>query len=282
MRYRIIEKPTGVKKTTPIVEIESPTIRDFCYIDGLGILFVYDQCIGLIPPEGNPVVPWRGEEGIKRQEFYESHFDDPCALAYNPFTRQLYVLEKCGIKIRVLENLSVGSNLLKGEDEKVMGVLFSKVVPSGDAKIAFRSPYGIIWTAPDIHRCLAYSDSRVSILIGDGRGRYSVSNSLAECSLNSPSDIMTFNNDVFVADFENFCIRRISSKGVSLFCGNPSRKDVQPRRMTLQDNIIYVLDGNSIKSFPISNKNGMIVYESENIIDLTEGKNGLLILEVVK
>ena len=282
MKYRISEKPTGVKITTPIAEIESSTIKDFCYVDGLGILFIYDQCIGLIPSEGDPVVPWRGEEGISRKEFHESRFDDPCSLAYNPKTRQLYVLEKGGTQIRVLDELSTGSDLISCEDKKLMSVLFSNVERNGDARISFGGYQDIVWTASNIHRCMMHSDSSLSVLAGDGRGRYAVANSPKECSFHNPSDVIVVNNEVLVADCDNHCVRRIKNNGISLFCGNPSIGDMRPRRMALQDNIVYILSGNSIKSFPMSNKNGLMIYESDNIIDLTNGKKGLLILEEIK
>jgi len=286
MIYRIIEKPTGVKNTTPIVEIESSTIKDFCYVDDLGILFVYDQCIGLIPLKGDPVVPWRGEEGTIRKEWHESYFNDPCSITYNPYTRNLYVIEKGGSRIRELEDLSSGVDFIKGEDGKTIDVLFSKVNAIGSARSVLRGQRDLIWIAPDIHRCLIHTDSMISIFAGDGRGRYAVANSPIECSFHTPSDILSINQDILIADLDNFCVRRINDNGVTLFCGNPSRPDLHPRRMALKDNIIYVLSGNEIKSFPmVQNRHsstGSTIYESENIVDLTAGKKGLLILEVVK
>ena len=269
-------------------------ITDFCYTK-IGFLFLLrnEHCIGKVDFKGNVELPFLGLIGERGQEFeYDSRLSFPSSICYNKQQDTAFVVENGGDVIRKIEfNPLYTITLITNKDS--IDLYFK----NADAALTHTccdidSNNVIYWGVKNLHRIFKMDGIDICLFAGNGKPTFSMATDPRQSSFSRPSGIKVFNNNVYITEQGNHCIRQINSGKVNLTagmphaCGDNDGKGIECnfshlRKLVGFKNLLYFIDNNKIKYFSLIQKNiGTIYAPKNNIVSIDSDKeNTIYILE---
>ena len=119
------------------------------------------------------------------------------------------------------------------------------------------------------NKCFCVSNGNLEYSIGDGKARFSIASDYKASSFSSPSGIFESDNLIYISDTNNHCIRQldIKNKKIQVISGSPLNSDTldHPTKLTIKRNMIFVLDGDTVKVTGLSGASISEVYKSDSI-----------------
>jgi len=287
MKYKVIKKNIGKKNASIFSTFETEKeIIDTAFEGDIGLMFIEkdNPSISIINLKGELVENWLGKKDIVRYQNgsqTDARFTSPCSICHNGTTA--YILEEnasvirmFGLKNRYIEGFS-------GEQYKIdlkKQTVKRKVLPI----IKSAAYKGTVFFTNNVsNKCFCVSHGNLSYVIGDGKARFSISSEYKRSSFNRPTGIFLSGNKLYISDTNNHCIRQIdpSSNSIRIVFGNPletnnlKHKLQNPSKLVIKRNMLFVLDGNSVKVTGLASSNISAVYESDKInsIEADEYRN---------
>ena len=290
MDYKVIKKNVGKKNASIFSTFETEKeIIDTSFHEETGIMFIErgNPSISLIDLKGKVTRNWLGENGDPRRQNgsqYIARLKNPCSICNNGVFG--YIIEESGYVIRSfdLKNRHMESYSGKMYKEDLGKHLFNKKKPPVIKSTANEN--GIFFVNDIVNKVFCMSYGNLDRVIGDGKARYSVSSDYQRSSFNSPSGIFVDGADIYVSDTNNHCVRRIGDNSIRIVVGSPLENDISeqcllnPSKLVIKRNMIFVLDGNKVKVTGVSARNTSNVYESDTIDSLeADNRRNIYIME---
>lgn len=291
MLYKFSSKQIGIKNIKEIaqVELEHPII-DFCVKDLNNIFFVWDKYIGHI---SNKKVDIFFTGYRKEYENYEDipeinfgYFDyeiylKPSSCYYLDLNDSIYLVENNGkilrridLKNKYSENIFNKNNIVN----TFLNNLHKKIINIESITSIYVSDGIIYWCSNILNRVLKYNNGNIENICGNGRAGFSIFNNPNDCGLCFPIGLNSLNNNLYITDTGNNCIRYICNN----FLRTINKKVEKPKFLRNIDKKLSFLENNKIK---VINQDNILsdipIYENENIINFNGFGKDIIILEKV-
>jgi len=287
--FKLLQKIIGVKQLSVIAKINVKEINDICYSDKFGFFFTSNQCLGLLNKSGKLEYPILGNEGEAGDKIGLADFtllNNPTSLIFKDNSEEIFTLERYGRTIRVISARDNYNNrrCISDSSQKTINKILVREYSDGNTSIGLDK---------NTIACTNSSSNIILILkcngdvraIGSGKEGYSISNSDDKYAFNGTSGIAINNNNIYVSDMNNHCIRRFGIENQNhivnhIVAGHPLKSDIFPKKLlVINDNLLFI-SNNAVKSYISGNKSYNDIYVSDNIISITNGpQNRLTILE---
>ena len=287
--FKLLQKIIGVKQLSVIAKVDIKEISDICYSDKFGFFFISNQCLGLINKSGKLEYPILGNEGEAGDNIGEEEFsllNNPTSIIFRESTGEIFIIEKYGKTIRTINTREDYSSkrYLSDASQKTIDKIFVRECIEGKTAIGLDA-HTISWTNSLLNMVFILKYNGDIRIIGGEKEGYSISNSDEKYMFNRPSGIAISNNNIYISDMNNHCVRRFginNQKNIAnhIVAGHPLKLDISPKKLlVINDNLLFI-SNNSVKSYISGNKTYNDIYISDNIVSITNGpQNRLTILE---
>lgn len=287
--FKLLQKIIGVKQLSVIAKINIKEINDICYSDKLGFFFTSNQCLGLLNKSGELKYPILGNEGESGDKIGLADFtllNNPTSLIFKDNSEELFILERYGKTIRAISTRDNYNNrrCISDSSQKTIDKILVREYSAGNTSIGL-DKNTIAWTNSVSNIILILKCNGSIRVIGSGKEGYSISNNDDKYAFNGTSGIAINNNNIYVSDMNNHCIRRFGIEnqnhiGNHIVAGHPLKSEISPKKLlVINDNLLFI-SNNAVKSYISGNKSYNDIYVSDNIISITNGpQNRLTILE---
>jgi hypothetical protein len=276
MKFELSKIKFGTNNKTLIAKLLTESaIKDICYIDNFGFVFIHGKLLGHINFSGHV-----------NNEFIISNIDRPVSLCYSKKFYSCYILEENGKSLKYFE---LGLNTLipflgctyKGKLLELLGKTINNDIKAHGCVDDNKNIY---FMYDCLNKGLKFVDSEFKHFLGNGRASYCTSSDLISCMFNKPSGIAYYNGVFFVSDTGNHCIRKIDKNKIDIIVGTPHSQSIlnSPTKINIKNKLGYFLDQDKIYYFTSSDDRSGVVYQSKNLIsfDMDDNKN-LYILETL-
>jgi len=287
LNYSLFKKKLGTNTVELVKKLEiKDSIIDFCYIDGLGFVFIHGNSIGYLDITGN-FNPYfiRGQ-----------NLNNPISLCYSKYHSTCFVFDNNGKGIKYFKHSIPDLIPFLGS---VYQSKLDKLFPNTDLDIKNIKVEGAQALNGDmflvngyLNKCFCFSESEFYDFTGSNKEGYSSSNDLLNCSFSNPQGIAYYMKALYIADTGNHCIRKIENGNVKLIAGHPleygDRDGLNsllqsPLKIRVKGGIGCFIDNDKIKHMVLSTGKIGIAYESNNIISIElDSEKNLYILEEAK
>ena len=220
--------------------------------------------------------------------------DFPDSICFSSQHHSFYVFESGGSRIRKIDASITNPAVMSvfGErDTKVLSRYFSKITDKTEYRSSCVTDRATVYFSFSVlNRIMRVKDSRIDNFIGNGKSGFAVSSDPSSCVLNRPESVAVANGSLYIADSNNFCIRRFRGTELSVVAGHPLKNGDQdgrgtkcllghPSSLKVSDNMGYFIDGHKVKYMALSDYNVGTVFESDKMVSIGVGGRDLLILE---
>jgi len=287
--FKLLQKIIGVKQLSVIAKVDIKEISDICYSDKFGFFFISNQCLGLINKSGKLEYPILGNEGEAGDNIGEEEFsllNNPTSIIFRESTGEIFIIEKYGKTIRTINTREDYSSkrYLSDASQKTIDKIFVRECIEGKTAVGLDA-HTISWTNSLLNTVFILKHNGDIRVIGGEKEGYSISSSDEKYMFNRPSGIAISNNNIYISDMNNHCVRRFginNQKNIAnhIVAGHPLKLDISPKKLlVINDNLLFI-SNNSVKSYISGNKTYNDIYISDNIVSITNGpQNRLTILE---
>jgi len=296
MKYRLIKIHVSSGRSENLATFETHLLPSVLHrIDNFIflVLFKSNHCIGMIN-KNVMNVSWLGlanNRGERNGAGIFASLDYPSSICRSKKGNICYVVESGGAKIRRVDVYTgymskIFGDVIEKKMDKYIGN--RKSIENIETDCCIGENDSIYWASSHLHRGFKFFNSDVVSLVGNGKAGYTVSSSTSDCMVNYPSGIAINGKDVYMADSGNHCIRKLSKDSFCVVAGNPLKAGDEdglvsllndPRKLKIDKNILYFLDGKKIKYMALNNKNIGTVYPSDKIIAMDVDNGNLFVLE---
>jgi len=295
MPYQLSRISLGIKKIEKKIDIDSTLeINDICYVPDFGVVLVMKKhhCLGLINNKNKIDIPWKGQIGQEGNDYgSDPLFSYPSSICYNPLRKVIYVIENGGKYFKQIEmstSLVYTSLLLNKIILKSIMPYFDKISNTElfDTSCSSSKHGEFYWCVKELNRCFRFDvdGSNLSSFIGNGRSGFSVSTKLKDNIMNHPSGIVCVENEIYISDTENHCIRKKKNNFLEVASGSPNSENGvwnNPSKICFDNNLFYIRDKTKIKCWQ-ENKDVIDVYESDKMVSFdVDRKKTIIVLEKI-
>ena len=238
MKYKLLQKKQGVNPKA-IQEFESENkILDVLNIDTKTIIL-----------DGKHV---KIVDGNGSENFIDFEFCNATSFAYSQQTERIFVAD-CGGRLIWAINFQDREIIqwISGNAQKFMLNELRKQPQDLPVSISVDNNEKIYISPSNKNKIYVFKDSDIYHYAGNGKRGYSVSDA-KNSMFSNIKDIFVNNNCLYVADYNNKCIRRIHDNSVELVCGHPINGDINPSKITICRNTMYFVS-NNVYTFNIDN-----------------------------
>ena len=295
MNYKLFKFHLGTSKLDLTLEFSSLfEIEDITYIDSLGIvlLFKKQHCLGLIDKNNRFIFPWAGEPD--KTGFRDSTaplFEYPSSACYCNASKNLFVVEKGGMRIRKMElDPFYCSSVFGNAVQKKMANYFINFPDIGGISTYCCADKNgdIYWSIRELNRCFKYEFnlSDFEPYIGNGKYGFSVSSNFRSSLVAYPSGLLCLGDSVYIADSGNHCIR----EGLRVVAGSPNRSGCKdnlalnasldfPTKIISLKKLICFKDIDRIGYYSTADKLIGTLHVSSNVVAIDSDAKDLIVLE---
>jgi len=290
MSYQLVKNKFGTSNREIIFDVDiEHNINDFCYVSGLGYIFVLRDChcLALLDETGKLSLPWLGsinKEGYSKGKGQYSRLSYPSSITYCKSLNKCFLIEKGGCSVREISlnsdyiSSSTGKSSIKQIED-----LITKFHPSEIDTIACVDDMArVYWIISVINKGFVFNRGDVRFWIGSGKQGYSVCSSFKRFSFNEPRGLVSAKDRIYLADTGNHCIREIMKDKIKLVAGDPEGKGFinNPSCLCSARGRLYFIDGNEVKYYSVSNGDNGTIYQGQEIVFIAANDHeDLLILE---
>jgi len=265
MDYVVSKIKFGTSNKTLIAKLNTRSaIRDLCYINNLGFVFIHSGVIGLVNLKGQI-----------NYGFIIDNVEDPVSLCYSTKHYICCVLEKGGKSLKYFElkdnNLIpfLGDVYQRKLNELLKNFSIDTICSYG----CLDDDKNVYYMYNDLNKGLKFTNSEFKHFIGKGKSGYSSSNDLLGLMFNKPSGIAFYDRKFYIADTGNHCVRLLNGT-LSTLIGSPFDSSLNPTKISVKNKLGYFISSDQIYYFTLEGKNGSC-YRSEKLVsfDMDEQKN---------
>jgi len=274
MNYSLLFLKLGSNSVINKININfNENIIDFCCDAQNNFYFITSKNIGLI--KNNSIIyPLRDKDLTDITSFY-----------FNMEIKMGIIVCKFGSDIYrfSLDNYNQRSIIGSSSNLKiVLDRFYDKLNIKNNTQCVFLNNGQVYFLVPDMHRGFFVNSGDLIYWLGNGKGKYSVSNLLTQSSFYTPNGLINIDNNTFyVYDDGNNCIRKVTSsvKLVKNDLDCDKRGLPHCHKLRYKNNILFFMNDESVKYFSESNKAIGTLYKNNNIVsfDLDSNKNIIIL-----
>jgi len=270
MNYKLSKIKYGTGKTSVITNLSIPdsqTVNDICYIEGVGIAFIYGNQLGLADFSG------------KVDYSFISNLNKPLSLFYSEQSHRCYIFENGGRSLRYFtRGFDYLMPFLGDEYSRLMKKDLRMLTDDIETIVRGCVDYyeEIYATHNFLNRCIRFRGSEYSYFAGNGKYGEIVSSELLSSNFSGPQGISFLNGELYVSDTGNNCIKKILKGKMDMFLNNVK----MPSKMVAKNKLIYFISNTVNICYLSLDKSSNCIFSSNNLvsIDMDNNKN-LFILE---
>ena len=254
MKYNFSYKKPGVKSLEHILFLDTPSpIRDFCCVNN-GFFIVEDYRSYLI--NTNREIQFERNIGYNEIRSICSYDNEVYGLTNNSGN---------------IINMITQESWLKAVEKNKFSKYFQNI-KEYNGHIQTDNVYMSV-SIEDLNRVFILNAEAIYKTIGNGRRDYCLSSNILESGVSLPKGIVLYNDELFISDYGNGCIRSFSSFDYNVthkvIAGSPTKKNIKANKMFVINKILYYDSNDVIYQCSIGGGNPTIYYKNDKLRNIS-------------